>query len=180
MIIISTLPLALVLPVHHAIESLSGVPWFIGVALIVTGLMLFICDRIPKGSKTEKNMTVVDAIVIGIAQAAATMPGVSRSGMTITAGVSRGLSREFSVKFSFLMSLLSVLGAVVLKLADLIGDGIDAAALPAYLIGMVVAGVTGYLSIRLLQRIVQKGKFGGFAYYCWGVGALTIVLSAIL
>ena len=180
MIIVSTLPLVLVLPVHHAIESLSGVPWFIGVSLIVTGLLLFICDRMPKGSKTERDMTVLDAVVIGLAQAVATLPGVSRSGVTITAGVGRGLKREFAVKFSFLMSLLSVLGAVVLKLIDLIGDGIDPSLLPAYLIGMAVAGVTGYASIRLLQRIARKGKFGSFAYYCWGVGVLTIVLSLIL
>lgn len=180
MIVISTLPLALVLPVHHAIESLSGVPWFIGVSLIVTGVLLFIADRVPKGAKTERDMTVADAVVIGLGQAVATLPGVSRSGVTITAGVSRGLTREFAVKFSFLMSLLSVLGAVLLKLIDLIGDGIDAAQLPAYFIGMLVAGVTGYLSIKLLQKIVSKGRFGGFSYYCWGVGALTIVLSLIL
>lgn len=180
MIVVSTLPLVLVLPVHHAIESLSGVSWFIGVSLIVTGLLLFIADRVPKGTKTERDMTVVDALLIGLAQAVATLPGLSRSGTTITAGVGRGLSRDFAVKFSFLMSLLSVLGAVILKLFDVIGDGVDAALLPSYIVGMLVAGVTGYASIKLLQRIVAKGRFGGFAYYCWGVGALTIVLSLIL
>lgn len=180
MIVVATLPLVLVVPVHHSVEALSGVPWFIGVSLIITGLLLYIADRIPLGGKTERDMTVWDAVVIGLAQAVATLPGVSRSGVTITAGVSRGLTREFAVKFSFLMSLLSVLGAVVLKVIDLIGAGIDVSLLPAYLVGMLVAGVTGYLSIRLLQRIVQKGKFGGFAYYCWGIGAVTIVLSLIL
>lgn len=180
MIVISTLPLVLILPVHHAIEALNGVSWFIGLALIVTGCLLFVADRVPRGEKTERDMTVTDAVLIGLAQAVATLPGLSRSGTTITAGVSRGLSRDFAVKFSFLMSLLSVLGAVLLKLIDLIGDGVDTALLPAYLVGMVVAGVTGYASIRLLQRIVSKGKFGGFSYYCWGVGAVTIVLSLIL
>ena len=92
----------------------------------------------------------------------------------------RKLTREFAVRFSFLMSLLSVLGAVILKLIDVIRDGFDTSLLPAYLVGMAVAGVTGYLSIRLLQRIVSKGRFGGFAYYCWGVGALSIVLGLIL
>ena len=180
MIIVSTLPLVVVVPFHHAIESLSGVPWFVGLSLIATGMLLYIADRIPRGGKTERDMTVTDAVLIGLAQAAATLPGISRSGATITTGVSRGLTREFAVKFSFLMSLLSVLGAVLLKLIDLIKDGLDASLLPAYLIGMLVAGVTGYLSIRLLQRIVRKGKFGSFAYYCWGVGALTVVLWLIL
>ena len=180
MLVAATVPLVLVVPVHHAIETLSGVPWFIGVSLIVTGLLLFIADRIPRGGKTERDMTLADALVIGLAQAVATLPGVSRSGTTITAGLSRGLTREFAVKFSFLMSLLSVLGAVALKVVDLIGAEIDATLLPVYLVGMLTAGITGYLSIRLLQRIVRRGRFGGFAYYCWGVGALTVVLALIL
>lgn len=181
MIVISTLPLVVILPFHHALERLNDVPWFIGAALIVTGLLLFIADRMPQGRKNERTMTVMDAVVIGLAQAVATIPGLSRSGTTITAGMSRGLDREFAVRFSFLMSLLSVLGAVLLKLIDVVKDGFDASLLPAYLVGMVVAGVTGYLSIRLLKRlVVRKGRFGGFAYYCWGVGVLTILLSLIL
>lgn len=180
MIVLSTLPLALIVPVHARVEALGGVSWFIGAALIVTGLLLFLADRMPRGGKTERDMTAADALVIGLAQAMATLPGVSRSGATITAGISRGLAREFAVRFSFLMSLLSVLGAVALKAVDLVKDGVDVSLLPAYLIGMTVAGVTGYLSIRLLQRIVQKGRFGGFAFYCLCVGALTVVLSVIL
>lgn len=180
MLIVSTIPLVIVLPVHHKIESLSGIPWFVGFSLIVTGILLFIADRIPRGSKTEKDMTLADAVVIGLAQAVATVPGISRSGTTITAGVSRGLTREFAIRFSFLMSLLSVLGAVVLKIFDLIGTELDTSLLPAYLVGMLTAGITGYFSIRLLQKIVRRDGFGGFSYYCWGVGALSIVLSLIL
>lgn len=181
MIVVATLPLVVIVPLHHTIEKLSGVPWFIGVALLVTGLLLFIADRMPQGNKSERDMTIGDAVMIGFAQAVATLPGLSRSGATITAGMSRGLTREFAVKFSFLMSLLSVLGAVVLKVIDLIGTGLDASLLPVYLVGMVVAGVTGYLSIQLLKKlVVKKGRFGGFAYYCWGVGALSIVLSLVL
>lgn len=180
MLILATLPLVLVVPVHNAVESLNDVSWFIGVALILTGVLLFVSDRMPQGSKTEKDMTVKDALVIGLAQAVATVPGLSRSGTTITAGMGRGLKRSYAVRFSFLMSLLSVLGAVVLEVLDEIGEGFDLSMLPAYLVGMAVAGVTGYLSIRLLQKIVAKGRFGGFAYYCWAVGALTIVLSLVL
>ena len=180
MIIVSTLPLFLILPFHHKIESLNGIPWFIGAALIVTGLLLFIADRMPQGKKTERDMTVWDAVFIGVAQAIATIPGLSRSGTTITAGMSRNLTREFAVKFSFLMSLLSVLGAVILSLVDVIKDGVEPGILPACLVGMVVAGVSGYFSIKLLQKLVSKGKFGGFAYYCWGVGVLSVILSLVL
>jgi undecaprenyl-diphosphatase len=181
MIVVATVPLFVIVPFNDAIEQLNAMPWFIGLALIVTGTLLYIADRMPKGTKTEKNMTLVDALVIGLAQAVATLPGLSRSGTTITAGMSRGLNREFAVRFSFLMSLLSVLGAVVLKVISALGEPVDGSLIPAYLIGMVVAGVTGYLSIRLLQKlVVDKGRFGGFAYYCWGVGALSVILSLVL
>lgn len=180
MIIIGTLPLFVIVPFHHQLESLNQLPWFVGAALIVTGILLFIADRMPQGVKTERDMTVWDAVFIGIAQGVATIPGLSRSGTTITAGMSRGLKREFAMKFSFLMSLLSVLGAVVLSLVDAVKDGVDGSLLPAYLVGMIVAGVTGFFSIKLLQKLVSKGKFGGFAYYCWGVGALSILLSLVL
>lgn len=176
MIILATLPLFVIVPFNDAIESLNSIPWFIGAALILTGTLLYISDHLPRGTKTIKTMTALDAIIIGIAQGLATIPGLSRSGTTISAGMGRGLKRSFAVRFSFLISLLSVLGAVVLKVLDVMEEGINTAMLPAYGVGMVVAGVTGYLSIRLLQKIVRKGSFGGFAYYCWIVGAVSIIV----
>lgn len=180
MIIAATLPLFVIVPFQDALEALNEMPGFIGLALIVTGVLLFLSDRMRRGSKTEKDMTVVDALIVGLAQGLATIPGLSRSGTTITVGMSRGFERNFAVRFSFLMSLLSVTGAVVLKIFDVIEEGFDARLLPMYLVGMVIAGVTGYFCIKLLQRIIQKGRFGGFAYYCWAVGALSIVLSLVL
>ena len=176
MILLATVPLFVIVPFNDAIERLNEIPWFIGAALILTGTLLYISDRLPRGRKTERDMTCLDAVVIGVAQGLATMPGLSRSGTTIAAGMARGLRRSFAVRFSFLMSLVSVAGAVVLELMDAIREGINAAMLPSYAVGMIVAGVTGYLSIRLLQRIVRKGRFGGFAYYCWFVGVISIVV----
>ena len=176
MILLATVPLFVIVPFNDAIERLNEIPWFIGAALILTGTLLYISDRLPRGWKTEKDMTWLDAVVIGIGQGLATMPGLSRSGTTIAAGMGRGLKRSFAVRFSFLMSLVSVSGAVVLEVLDVLEEGINAAMLPAYAVGMVVAGVTGYMSIRLLQRIVRKGRFGGFAYYCWFVGVISIVV----
>ena len=176
MLILATVPLFMIVPFNDAIERLNAIPWFIGAALILTGTLLYISDRLPRGKKTAGTMTALDAIVIGVAQGLATIPGLSRSGTTIAAGMGRGLKRSFAVRFSFLMSLLSVAGAVVLQVLDVLETGIDTAMLPAYLVGMVVAGVTGYFSIRLLQRIVSKGRFGGFAYYCWAVGVISILI----
>ena len=176
MMLLATVPLFVIVPFNDAIERLNAVPWFIGAALILTGTLLYISDRLPRGKKTAESMTVVDALVIGVAQGLAAIPGLSRSGTTIAAGMGRGLKRSFAVRFSFLISLLSVAGAVVLQVLDVIEEGIDTAMLPAYGVGLLVAGVTGYFSIRLLQRIVRKGKFGGFAYYCWIVGVVSIVV----
>lgn len=177
MVIIATLPLVLVLPIHDKVEMLGAYPWVIGIMLILTGFMLFISDRMPRGTKNEKTMTVTDALVVGLCQAVATIPGLSRSGTTITAGMSRKMERPYAVKFSFLISLLSVTGAVCLKVLDVIKDGADWAMFPTYLVGMVIAGVVGYACIKLLQKIVSKGKFGGFSWYCWIVGALAILLD---
>ena len=134
--------------------------------------MLYVSDKMIPGKKTERSMTISDALIIGLCQCVATIPGLSRSGTTITAGIATGLRRDYAVKFSFLMSIPAVLGANILSIAD-------AASVPAYLIGMVVALISGIISIHFLRYISAKGKFGGFAYYCWVVGVLAIIMSII-
>ena len=151
----------------------------VGAALIVTGFLLFLCDRVRKGRKTERSATWLDALLVGVGQAVATLPGVSRSGMTITAGCFVGYERRFAVRFSFLLSIPAVLGANILSLSDAAKAGINTAEVPMYLLGVVTAAVSGYLCIRLLKYVADKGRFGAFAYYCWAVGILTLVLQAV-
>lgn len=179
MIVFATLPLFLVLPINDLLEGLYYKNVYIGIMLILTGCMLYVSDRMTPGRKTEKNMTILDALIIGLCQCVATFPGLSRSGTTITAGISTGLNREFAVKFSFLMSLPAVLGANILAIADAAKEKIDWASVPAYLVGMAVAMLVGVAAISLLKYISKKGKFGGFAYYCWVAGVLSIILSMI-
>lgn len=179
MIILGTLPLFLVLPVNKYVEQLFYQTTFVGFALIITGTILYVADKMAPGKKTEGSMRVKDALLIGVCQAVATIPGISRSGSTIAAGMATGLRRDFAVKYSFLLSLPAVLGANILSLVKAIKAGIDASLIPAYLIGMAVAMVSGIFAIGLVKSITNKGKFGNFAYYCWTVGVLTIVLSLI-
>ena len=179
LIIAATLPLVLILPVHKYIGLLSNSTIFVGGALILTGCMLFVSDKMAKGTKTEKNMLFKDALIIGLCQCVATLPGLSRSGTTITAGIATGHDRSYAVKFSLLMSIPAVLGATLLELIDAIKAGVDASLIPAYLFGMIAAMVSGVLAIGLLRMIAKKTRFGGFAYYCWVVGVLTIILSLI-
>ena len=180
LIILGTLPLFAVLPIKDKVQGLSDNMIFIGAALIVTGFLLFASDMIRKGRKTERNATWLDVLIVGVGQAIATLPGISRSGMTISAGCFIGFERKFAVRFSFLLSIPAVLGANILSLKDAFEAGIVWSEVPIYLVGVVTAAVVGYLCIRLLRMIADKGRFGAFAYYCWAVGLLTLVLNIIM
>ncbi len=180
MIVVGTLPLFLVLPINDKVEELYYITPFIGAALLLTGCMLFVSDKMAPGTRTERNMRFRDALTIGLCQCVATIPGLSRSGTTITAGIATGLDRTFAMKYSFLLSLPAVLGANLLSFIKAIGEeSIEASLIPAYLLGMLAAMLSGIAAISLMKLIAKKSKFGWFAYYCWGAGVLTIILSLI-
>ena len=179
LIIVGTLPLFAVLPVHDLIEGLGDSLYFVAAALVVTGGLLFFSDRVRKGRKTEKNASLVDVLLVGVTQAIATCPGISRSGTTITAGCFVGFERKFAVRFSFLLSIPAILGANILSLKSALEGEIVWADVPVYLVGVAVAAGVGYLCIRLLRMIADKGRFGWFAYYCWAAGAVTLVLALL-
>ncbi len=181
LIIVATLPLFGILPVKDYIESAMNNVTFVSAALIATGFILFFSDRMARGRKTARTATMTDALLVGCAQAFGTLPGISRSGSTISAGLLRGYDRNFAVRFSFLMYLPAVLGANILTLKDVIEEGgIDTTLLPVYLVGMVVAAVVGYFAIRLVNLLADKGKFGAFAWYCWAAGAASLAASILL
>lgn len=179
MLIVATLPLFVILPIKDKVESLYSNTIFVGCALIVTGCILFFSDRMAKGKKTVRSATLLDALLVGVGQALAVVPGLSRSGTTISAGMLRGFSRKFAVRFSFLLSIPAVLGANIISIGDAVAAGIDTSLLPAYIAGTVVAAVSGYFAIRLVNSLADKGKFGSFAYYCWGIGAAAVIATLI-
>ena len=181
MIVVATLPLFAVLLVKDVVDAAFTNVTFVSAALIATGFLLFFSDRMAKGRKNARTATMLDALLVGCAQAVGTLPGISRAGITISAGMLRGFDRSFAVRFSFLMSLPAVLGANILEVADAIQTGgVDTSRLPMYLVGMVVSGVVGYFAIRLVNLLANKGKFGAFAYYCWAVGIVSLVASFLV
>lgn len=181
LLILGTLPLFLVLPFDDAVEGLGTNPVFVSAMLLVTGCILFLSDRYGGGRKTGRTATVKDVLLVGVAQGAATIPGLSRSGTTISAGMALGFERNFAVRFSFLLSLPAVLGATLLKVVKVAQSGeFDVELLPMYITGMVVAGVVGYFSISLVKLLASKGKFGMFAYYCWIAGVVSLAASFLL
>lgn len=180
LLILGTLPLFLVLPFDDLVEGLGASPVFVSVMLLVTGCILFLSDRCG-GRKNGRTVTVQDVLLVGLAQGMATIPGLSRSGTTISAGMALGFERNFAVRFSFLLSLPAVFGATLLKVIKVVKAGsFDTQLLPIYLTGMVIAGVVGYFSISLVKLLASKGKFGSFAYYCWVVGAVSLIACFVL
>lgn len=179
LVIVGTLPLFAVLLIKDYVEALGASPVFVSCALLVTGCILFLSDRMAGGRKTARNATIKDVLLVGVAQGLATIPGLSRSGCTISTGMAMGFDRKFAVRYSFLMSLPAVLGATILEVKDVLEleGGIAADLLPKYLLGMVVAGVVGYFAIRLVNLLAAKGKFGAFAYYCWAAGITALILT---
>lgn len=151
----------------------------VGFALLVTGTMLMLIRKMPKSDKTLEEMKGRDAFTIGLVQGIATIPGISRSGSTVTAGLFCGLDKEFAFRFSFLMSIPAILGAAVLKMMDVNIADLTANAGP-YAVGMIVAAVVGYASIRWLKNLIQKDQFHYFGYYCLAVGLISIVYGILV
>ena len=177
-VFIGTLPMLVAMFFVNSVTRLFMNTAFIGFALLITGGVLYVSDRyIKRGNKTEKTMTMADAIIIGLAQAVAIIPGLSRSGTTISVGLARGLSRAFAVRFAMLLALPAILGATIYSLYNAIREGIGFSLFPIYLAGAAVAAIVGFFAIQLLRRVVSKSGAGKFAYYCWGAGALAIILS---
>jgi undecaprenyl-diphosphatase len=145
--------------------------------LFITGIMLFLSDRVKTNKRRKEEMNLTDGIVLGLVQAVALIPGISRSGSTIAFGIFRGLERKTSATFSFLLSIPAIGGAVILKSADLLR--LAAGDLPALGAGFIAAAVTGFLSLTLLFAIINKAGLAPFAYYCWFAGAATLIVRGM-
>lgn len=175
-----TLPLILTLPFRGQVERLCRSTPFIGLALLCTGFLLLFGDRLPEGGKEEKEASAGDAVLVGLTQALAVLPGLSRSGTTITAGLARGFRRSFAVNYSFLLSLPAILGACLVKTGEALRAGVDPRFFPVCALGMLAALLSGCLSIRLVRILSDRGSFGRFRYYCWGLGLLVLLADVFL
>ncbi len=179
LIIVATLPLFVMVLIKDVVARLFSSSIMVSCALIATGFILFYSDRLARGRKNARNATVTDALIVGCGQALAVIPGLSRSGTTISVGMMRGFDRNFAVRFSFLMSLPAIVGANILEIKDAVDAGFPMEELPMYLVGVVVAAVVGYFAIRLVKSMADRGKFGKFAYYCWAVGLGSLIAGVV-
>jgi undecaprenyl-diphosphatase len=153
-------------------EASFGNIKMIGIELIITGIFIYFVDY---ARQTRKSMNWLDAAIIGVAQAIAIIPGISRSGATIFAGVFRGLPKKDVANFSFLLSIPAILGAIVLQLVKYGFN--ESTSWGTYSVGFFFAFLFGFLSIGVLLRLLATRNFKVFAIYCWIVGVAVVLLS---
>jgi undecaprenyl-diphosphatase len=171
-IIVATIPTGLMgILFKDWFESLFSKPKVVGGMLLITGMVLWLTRWTKKEGRPLEQMRWIDAILIGIAQGLAIIPGISRSGATISTGLFCGLDRELSGKFSFLLSIPAILGATLLEFRKM-----DAGQeLWTTLIGTAIAFGMGILSLKFLMKIIKVGKIFNFSYYCWSLGTAMII-----
>lgn len=176
LLLLGTIPVAIVGIVFKArIESFFETPMLVAGMLIITGIVLASTRKIRMGRRGIKRLNIKDGLGIGLAQAAALIPGISRSGLTIAAGLFRGLERSVAAKFSFLLAIPSILGATIVGLKDI--PSLSVGNTRALLVGTLTSFISGLIALKVLLAIVQRGRLRVFAYYCWALGVIVLVWS---
>ena len=176
LIIIGTIPTVIIaFSFRSSFESLFNKPVVAGYMLLVTGTVLWFTRYCLRSNSNKKNLGILDALIVGIVQGLAITPGISRSGTTIAAATFRGVDRETAARFSFLLVIPAICGAMAMMAKD--ATALKNGEIYFLIIGSIVAAITGYVSLRILIKIVTIGKLHLFSYYCWPVGLLAILFS---
>ncbi len=152
----------------------------VGIGLIITGIILYFISKIPKGNKEKADITWFDALFIGIVQAFAIIPGISRSGSTVSAGLSRKINIDNALKFSFLLFIPVSLGASLLDIIHFINNPLATKLFIPYLIAFLAATLFTLISLNIFINIIKKGKLNYFAGYCFLVGLVVFIISFII
>lgn len=178
-LIIATVPIVIVgLVAKGWIEASFDSTRVTGVGLIITGAILVSLRYVKRSHKNLNTFSWKESIPIGLAQVGALFPGISRSGVTISAGLVKGLEPDFAAEFSFILMVPAVLGANVLKVGEgFLGASGSSIELWGYVLGTVTSAITGMIAIKLLLKIIRQGKLGRFSYYCLPLGAAVTIWS---
>jgi len=163
------------LALKGSVESAFSSPAAVGALLLMTGTLLFVAPRVARPKRSMDDMRLRHALLIGVGQGIAVLPGISRSGTTLCAGIVSGIRSESAARFSFLLAIPAILAATALDARNISHLDVESATVTAA--GMATAFVMGLFSIHWLMRVARKGRFDGFAFYCWVVGLVTLVVS---
>lgn len=176
-ILVATIPGAIFgVLLESTVEEAVRTPLLVAVLLMAMGLVLLVADRVASRKRTINQLNMSDAVIIGFSQALALIPGVSRSGITITAGLLRGVDRADSARFSFLLSGPIVTGAFLYNTFKMLKAGFPADERFPFILGIAVAAVVGYAAISFLLSYLQKRSLTLFVVYRWAIGLLVLVL----
>lgn len=176
-VIIATIPagiMGLVVTMLGFFDFLEENVKFVGVTLLITAVFLFLIRNI-KGKKEKKDITFVDALIVGLFQVVALVPGISRSGATIVGGMTRNFTRETAFKFSFILYIPISIATMILGVKDLIESSLSIELWICYLASAVVAGIFTYIATKWFKKLVEKGNLIYFVWYCLIVGTLVIL-----
>ena len=177
LLVIGSLPIAILgVVLKDKIESLFSNIELVSLFLILTGILLSFGDRIRKTDKGILETRIVDGLIIGIAQASAILPGISRSGATIIFGLFCGLQRKWAVKYSFFLAVPAILGATLLKFPTALFT-LNLSTLSFYMAGAATALFSGYWSLKVVLRLVQKSRLRYFASYCVMLGVIVLLFQ---
>lgn len=176
-IILATIPAGMIgLLLDDVVEAAFKSPWLAAVFLFITALMMWLGEHFSRQDRELSSSTWIDVLLIGLSQALAIFPGISRSGATISMGMGRHLDRSSAGRFSFLMSIPIMLASSILGVKELLAVEDMITFVPVMAIGFVTAGVIGYLSIRWLMRILKEYSLKVFSYYCLGFAVFSLLM----
>ncbi|QDT32678.1 undecaprenyl-diphosphate phosphatase [Thalassoglobus polymorphus] len=179
-IVIATLPVVVTgLLLKSKFEAASSHAIYAGFGLLITSMLLFVTPRIDVGERQLSEIRYRDAFVIGLFQAIAPMPGISRSGSTIVGALLMGVKREAAASFSFYIAVPALLGATILTLKDLLEEGSAGTPLTTIAIGTFFAFIVGVAALKLLLKLVAAGKLAMFGFYCLALGSIVIASSML-
>ncbi|MDJ0954482.1 MAG: undecaprenyl-diphosphate phosphatase [Acidimicrobiia bacterium] len=175
LLLIGTIPAAVLgLAFETQFDWLNERPIAVAMALTITGVVLFATRWLPRGERTVEEATVKDTVIMGLGQAVALIPGVSRSGSTISTGLLRGFTHAEAARYSFLLGIPAIAGAGLLKGMDLIDSGAGISG--EILVGVVVAAVSGYAAIAFLLRLIGRTGLAPFGLYCMVAGVVAMLI----
>lgn len=183
LLFVALIPLVLGAVLENAVEFLSGYTFAVGILWLINGLIFILSENAAVKQRDFSEIKPMDAFRVGFFQLFAILPGISRSGMTITGGVLHGFKREFAVKFSFILSIPAILGSTAITLLKDWNEISFDSSLGIILAGVAASFISGLLAIKLLQYISQKHNFKVFAYYCFAAGVFAIgydIIRAII
>lgn len=173
LILIGSLPTGVIGVCFHSVaEQIFGAVWIVGCMLVITGTLLWMTRHVETKGKKPANVTAKDALIIGLVQGLAILPGISRSGSTISTALFLGVNRDFAGRFSFLLSIPAIVGALLISLDSSVVH--SSASTAAILSGTAAAAAVGYLALKILLKLVNKGQIHRFAPYCWLVGVAAL------